>query len=209
MSWVNRRPPMGDPGLFSVLGKVIGGVANVATGGLAGSAYDALKSIAGSKRTGAAGTGGLALVGARTQPLVPQQVTLPGGAIVRADSVKVTGTSIGFGAYQRGEVSVYGPQAGAPGAPTGTCLLPGKNGGPPRLRATHANKSGYHLKDGTYVAPGTRCVANRRRNPLNPRALSRAMSRVTGARKAIKGIIRFDRVVSGKKLNVGKRPCRK
>ena len=43
--------------------------------------------------------------------------------------------------------------------------------------------SGYHLNKGTYwtlqgvVYPGTRCVKNRRMNPLNPRALRRAIRR--------------------------------
>lgn len=214
MSWV-QRPPMGDPGLFSVLGKVVGGIANVATGGLARTAYDAAKGIlASGKRTGAAGTGMQLstfrpqITPVRTQPLMPQAVAMPGGAVIRADSVKVTGTSIGFGAYQRGEATIYGPAVGQPGKPTGTCLLPGKNGGPPRLRATHANKSSYFLKDGTRVEAGTRCVANRRRNPLNPRALSRAMSRVQGAQKAIKSLVRFESVSRGGKVIV-KRPAKR
>lgn len=55
----------------------------------------------------------------------------------------------------------------------------------------HPNKTSYFLKDGTFVEKGTRCVKNRRRNPLNPRAASRAISRIESGKKAIK---RFDRV---------------
>ena len=50
----------------------------------------------------------------------------------------------------------------------------------------HANKSDYWLMDGTFVTKGSRCVRNRRRNPMNPRALSRAIGRVD-AGKALQG----------------------
>lgn len=54
----------------------------------------------------------------------------------------------------------------------------------------HPNKSEYFLKDGTFVPKGSRCVKNRRRNPLNPRALDRAISRIQSAKKASKKISR-------------------
>ena len=47
----------------------------------------------------------------------------------------------------------------------------------------HPNKSGYFLKGGTFIAPKTKCVRNRRRNPLNPRALDRAAGRLRSAQK--------------------------
>ena len=55
----------------------------------------------------------------------------------------------------------------------------------------HWNKSGFYRKGGPcskyapgWVEKGTVCVKNRRRNPLNPRALSRSMSRIHSAKKA-------------------------
>jgi len=48
----------------------------------------------------------------------------------------------------------------------------------------HPNKSDYFLKDGTFIQKGTRCVKNRRRNPLNPRAMDRAISRIVSGKKA-------------------------
>lgn len=42
----------------------------------------------------------------------------------------------------------------------------------------HLNKSSYFLKDGTFIDKGTMFVKNRRRNPLNPRALRNAIGRV-------------------------------
>lgn len=50
------------------------------------------------------------------------------------------------------------------------------NGAAPK--GTHLNKSDYFLRDGTFVAKGTRLVRNRRRDPMNARALRRAISRV-------------------------------
>lgn len=54
------------------------------------------------------------------------------------------------------------------------------------LKGYHYNKSSYFLKDGTFIPEGTRLVKNRRRNPLNPRALSRAMVRLEQAKRASK-----------------------
>ena len=65
---------------------------------------------------------------------------------------------------------------------------------PPRVGAVaavacpagcHPNKSDYFLKGGSFIPRGTRCVRNRRRNPLNPRALDRAISRIGSAQNAV------------------------
>ena len=64
------------------------------------------------------------------------------------------------------------------------------------------NKSGYWLKDGTYVPPGTRYVKIRRRNSMNPRALSRALSRLNGAKtlqSKLNGFATDKYTASGKK----------
>jgi hypothetical protein len=52
----------------------------------------------------------------------------------------------------------------------------------------HPNKADYFLKDGTFIAKGSVCVRNRRRNPLNPRALDRAGGRVESFGNAIKAM---------------------
>ena len=49
----------------------------------------------------------------------------------------------------------------------------------------HLNKSDYFLRSGEFVAAGTKWVRNRRRNPGNIRAASRALSRVTATKKAL------------------------
>lgn len=66
------------------------------------------------------------------------------------------------------------PRTPAPGLPGARQALPAAAGACP---------AGFHLNKGTYwtqagvVYPGTRCVKNRRMNPLNPRALRRAIRR--------------------------------
>ncbi len=60
-----------------------------------------------------------------------------------------------------------------PGGETGFICPPG-GGCPSGFRA---NKSDYFLKNGTFVAAGTRCVRIRRINPANGRAVRRAIRR--------------------------------
>jgi len=50
----------------------------------------------------------------------------------------------------------------------------------------HPNKSSYFVGNGTFIQKGSRCVKNRRRNPMNPRALDRAISRVDSG-KSLQG----------------------
>ncbi|GMR14263.1 MAG: hypothetical protein BMS9Abin29_2508 [Gemmatimonadota bacterium] len=45
------------------------------------------------------------------------------------------------------------------------------------------NKSDYFLTDGTFVAAGSKCVKYRRRNPMNARALSNAITRINGGKR--------------------------
>ncbi len=88
-----------------------------------------------------------------------------------------------------------GPFPPAPPPPTAPPpQVPQIGGCPPRAGAIaavacpagcHPNKSDYFLKSGSFVPRGTRCVRNRRRNPLNPRALDRAISRIGSAQNAV------------------------
>jgi hypothetical protein len=57
------------------------------------------------------------------------------------------------------------------------------------------NKSGYFLKDGTYIAPGTRCVRNRRQNPMNFKASKRAARRL---KSGIKHFRKIYQITTGK-----------
>jgi len=52
----------------------------------------------------------------------------------------------------------------------------------------HLNTSSYFLKSGEFVPARSKCVKNRRRNPLNPRALSRATGRLLAYDKTKKRV---------------------
>src|SRR5262249_12265135 len=51
------------------------------------------------------------------------------------------------------------------------------------IKGYHFNKRGYFTKAG-FVPAHSKCVKNRRRNPLNPRALHHAASRMIGFQSA-------------------------
>lgn len=69
-------------------------------------------------------------------------------------------------------------QGGRSAAPAPMVSMNGGSPGP----GYRLNKSDYFLRDGTFVPKGTRWVKIRRRNAMNVRALSRAISRVDGAK---------------------------
>lgn len=58
------------------------------------------------------------------------------------------------------------------------------------------NKTGYYLKDGTYVPPESKWVKIRKTNPLNPRAASKSIRRIEGLKRATK---RFSNITIRKK----------
>jgi len=161
----------GDPGLFGFLGKAIGGVAKLAG-----------KVLPGPIGTVAGGIGGL-LAGRASTRQTPGISAVATPPITRQDN--------GFRLPLPGPTSVQvRPTAVLPGGRPFTTTVadpmrgaPSTNGGP-APSGFHWNKSDYFLRDGTFVAKGTRLVKNRRRNPLNPRALDRALGRVGSAKKA-------------------------
>ena len=184
---VARYGHQGDPGLFGFLGGVIkGGVTGFLTGGPAGAVM------------GAMGGAGAAIAGAGTRPSVTQaraavmfptvstaRPQLPGG---------FSGVNVG-GPYgiTAGRTTGPGITPAAPARPTP--LLPSGSTAQyaPKacgLSGYHYNKTTYHTAGGT-VPRGTKCVKNRKRNPLNPRALSRAMSRVASAQRAVRCLSLF------------------
>lgn len=177
--------------LFSTLGKIAGVVGSVLPGPIGTVAKTVGGALSGTSSGGFSGQYLPGVLKAST-PLA-----LPGGKAIQdpgkpsiftqglpsIDSVKVTQSGAGLG-----------PLGGFIGSQTATFYPTTQNGAScgASQRGTHLNRTGYFLKNGQYVAPGTKCVANRRRNPLNPRALSRAMSRLSSAKKAVKALDRFE-----------------
>lgn len=90
------------------------------------------------------------------------------------DSTKTSGVSLFPGGPMVGTQTQYYPGGGGSAPPKGD------------TRGYHLNKSGYWVKGGKYVEPNSKWVKNRRRNPLNPRALSRSISRISSAKNAAK-----------------------
>jgi len=70
-------------------------------------------------------------------------------------------------------------------------MAPEMNGCPPNMSGYHLNKSAYFLMSGEFVAEGSRYVKNRKRNPANARATSRAIGRITGAKMYAKSLSRI------------------
>lgn len=171
---------VGDPGLFGFLGKAIGAVSNVLPGplGMVGKAVSNVMApqkpsvnVAQQIKPGVMITSGSIPTGVPSLPGVGQFPPL------KPDSIKTTGSGL---------VTPYG----GVGTVSQTQYF-SPNGSACAVKGTHVNKQGYFLRNGQYVAPGSKCVKNRRRNPLNPRALSRAMSRLESAKRASKALQRI------------------
>lgn len=180
---VLRRSYRGDPGLFDIFKSVGGAVLNAATGGVSGLLTSAYKAIT-AKPTPPPPPPGTALI--------TQTPTLPTtrGTIAGAVGGPGIGGSISLG--PAGFRLAGGATAGGGAAGVGSLNMDDTGGDTTAAQAAtpvctikgyHFNKRGYFTKAG-YVPAHSKCVKNRRRNPLNPRALHRAASRMIGFQSA-------------------------
>lgn len=176
---------MGDPGFFGSLWKGIKSVGRVATGVVGGLGIPVV--------SGVARTAGGILFGGGFPP-APGTTTYP-----TAPPMPMPPTWASPGAPLNLQISRMGfnpPFGGAPGVGLGPVGFGegarSLTGPPPQGGATmggyHLNKTGYFLKSGEYVAPGSRWVKNRRRNPGNMRALSRSLGRIKSAKRMTKAL---------------------
>jgi len=76
-----------------------------------------------------------------------------------------------------------------PGGATG--FMGGNGNGACDTAGYHLNKSAYFLMSGEFVPERSRYVRNRKRNPANARATSRAISRITGAKRYASSLSRI------------------
>ena len=163
----------GDPGFF---GDLWGGIKGAVGGALTGNPLNiiggAIRGATGQKETVFTAT-----------PQLPPMMTLP-TLIQQAPNGGRRPTGVSMGGFLPGGVKPY---AQVDYAQEGSAYQAGKASSP----GYHWNKTGYFLKDGTWVEKGSREVKNRRRNPLNPRALDRSMSRITSAKRASKKLGRI------------------
>lgn len=167
-------PGIGDPGLFGTVGSMISRIAGVA------------KAIPGPIGWGAA---------AVQKITAPSRARSPSGVYLEPTMGTLPPLQFGPSMPQQPTPGVVGAlQRFMPGGETGMQAAP-PIGAP---AGYHVNKTAYFLKDGTFVPEQSRWVRNRRRNPLNPRAASRAISRIESLKKATS---RFSRIT------IRKKPC--
>ena len=162
----------GDPGLFGFLGGIAKTALGVATGGISSAVERVFN-----------------------KPSIP--VPLPPTVI--SNQQGGPGGTLFANPFQAQPITVFDrfKTAGQALVPGGVEPFGNGGGGMP---GHHLNKSDYWLKDGTFVPKGSRWVKNRRRNPLNPRAASRAISRLESAKKATAKINR---------ITIRKAPCKR
>jgi len=157
----------GDPGLFGFIGRGIKAIGGAVLGRTpVGAAIGTVAGVLAGR--GATSPRGQAPI--LTRPRV-------GPGITRFAAQEVVAKPGARGALERF----------FPGGATGLIVQPtgGVNGaGCPS--GFHANKSSYRLLSGELVMKGTKCVRNRRRNPMNPRALDRAIGRIKSAKRVSK-----------------------
>lgn len=153
-STVSRDSFRGDPGIFGDIGRFLGGAVK-SVPFVGGLAGGAITSLAN------------VLDPIKSAPSLPGMMnTLP---ILQQQAGRVV---------SKPGVKAWFQQA-IPGGETGMMV----QGVPARMSGYHWNKADYFLRDGTFVAAGTKLVKNRRRNPANSKATNRAISRVASAKK--------------------------
>jgi hypothetical protein len=214
----------GDPGLFGDIGKFIGGAVKGGIGGL----------LTGNPLAGLAGAvgGGVRAVSGAGKPINPSILTAgnlvaggrPPAPQIAIDSARVSGVQVGGpNGVLIGSRTIFPsmpqPPQLFPGGPMAPMAPPSQQGisCPPRPKCTgyHLNKTSYFRKggpcspypEGGYVEKGSTWVRNRRRNPLNPRAASRAMARLTSAKRATRSILKFFGASSARRSGGSKGRC--
>lgn len=161
---MTTRYAVGDPflgGLIKGAGKFLGGVAKT-VGGIVPGPVGGVLSTVGGLITGGGG-GAAPATSIRPISITGGLPTFPGSPMMNV-TLPQQQYAPGF------------PAAGAMGAAVGAY----------QPKGYHLNKSGYFLKTGQYVAPGTKWVRNRRTNPANGRALRRAISRTSQFNNTVK-----------------------
>lgn len=161
-----RMGAQGDPGIFGDIGRFIGGAVKSVplVGGLVGGGITALSNA-------------LDPVGSSATPRLPPMATIGINGMPGFQQGPVTGIKMG-GMLPGGEKPYIG-------------LDRGQVAGGPAPSGYHWNKADYFLRDGTFVAKGTKLVKNRRRNPANSKATNRAISRVASAKKHASNLSRI------------------
>lgn len=176
-----KRSARGDPGwLGDLLGGAVKAVGGAVGGFLKGGPVGAITGAVGSLIHPSAGKAGIA------QANAPVGVTTGGKQLLAPVTLSgFTSTGGTGGPGNPGSSLIHHPIERLMHETTFTDQ-------PPPGGGYHPNKGRYWSeKLGRAVQPGEIWVKNRRRNPLNPRAASRAIRRLKSAHKATRAINRF------------------
>jgi hypothetical protein len=169
---IPRGMPAGDPGFFGDLwGGIKGAVGGLVTGGPLGAVGGAVTGFMGGSKTGPSATS--------AAPPLPPMRTLQEQVRFQQNGTRPPTMR------ERVEMTLPGGRSGTEGL-TEEQRRAGRASSP----GYHWNKSGYYLKGGSYIWPGTKEVRNRRMNPLNPSAVKKSMTRLGRAKTAAKDINR-------------------
>lgn len=172
----------GDPGIFGAIGKALGKVAKgVAKAAFAatpvGAAYNAVRSAFNQP--------------ASRPPAPPMNWNPP---ISLPTLQPNPGTGLGPDYPPSEEEPVPASNTTVVSHPSGGMALVPTSGNVCTMKGYHLNRSGYWSNGSSlipgahWVAKGTMCVKNRRMNPFNPRAASRAMTRIASLHKGMKAL---------------------
>jgi len=139
------------------------------------------------KGVGRAAIGAIPVVGPSIQALLPSKQPPvpqrgPGSIPIMQMPAPARFNPLGFGAPGIG--FSLGEQQMAPSMQmNGAC--------PTSAGGYHLNKSDYFLRSGEFVPAQSRWVRNRKRNPANARATSKAISRIAGAKRYASSLSRI------------------
>jgi len=176
-----RAALQGDPGLFGFLGDAFRkGVSFI---------RDPVGTIAGTIAGVLTGSQGLSGGPGNGQVVTNGQIISSGPIVAQSGFQQQPIIDINFPFQGEPGIGVTFNPFGSQSSPS--TALGVQNGNGACAVGSHLNKSSYFLKNGTFIQKGSRCVKNRRRNPLNPQAASRAISRLVSAKKATRSIDRF------------------
>lgn len=188
---IKASKAQGDPGLFGdILGKVTGIAASFVPGPVGGLVRGLQQKIFPSRQPTSSS---LPVPAPRAAP----QLDLPGPGGGWKPSVGITSprqspsNAFAGGTQLIRQEQMWTDTTPAIGCPKG--FKPNKSGYYRRIR-TPGNPQGIV----SYIEPGSRCVKIRRRNPANPRAADRAVSRIESAKRFAK---RMGRVTIRKKCD--------
>jgi len=173
----------------SIFGTIAKGLGGFLAGGPAGAVAAVASDLFKGKSTPATPARTMAVVPfAAPMPVLRPSINIAQAFPQLPDSTRTSGVVLPGGALI-GTRTTYGP--GNQTQSQGGALV-GRGQGTPCMAGYHYNRTGYFTKRYGWIEKGTVCVKNRRRNPLNPRALSKALSRLTSAKRAVTVLDRIE-----------------